>query len=262
MGIENPAEIIVARLGGKDVKASRWAHAAWQNMADQLPDPSDFFVIQPSYNTGVDASKGTHDFDACCDFGIFGMSYHEASQFARRWGIANWNRLPSQGPWNEHDHGFPIPPGGGFLDRDGKAWFRLGGGSQTRVGILIPQQNVDYANDALGLAASVGGHDPHSDPQPHPNPQYIFDYAKWLEDQVRPEDLDAIRTIVQNNADRVIKRIDLLGTSTVKAIRGVRQDVANLPDDASKQDVAALLDRKLSPIADNLDALIADQSTP
>lgn len=38
-------------------------------------------IIQPAYNTGVAASAGTHDFDACLDVSIEGMGWWAAQSF-------------------------------------------------------------------------------------------------------------------------------------------------------------------------------------
>lgn len=239
MVVPDPAQIIVAPLGGMDVKASRWAHAAWQNMADQLDDPSRFRVIQPSFNTGVDASAGTHDFDAVMDWFIVGMTFEDANAHGRRSGLATWTRTPAQG-FSLHNHGFPIPPDGAFLDRDGKAWFRLGGGLATRVGILIPQQLIDYHNDALGLAASVGGHTPGSDHQPHPDPQFVFNYEEYIVSEQNI--LDAIHAEGQKTREVVNAR----AAGDVKRDKAILDAIDALPTGATKGDVRLVVQKALA----------------
>lgn len=234
MGIENPAEIIVAPLGGMSaVKGSRWAHAAWRSMAQALDDPSRFRLLQSMYHTGVDASEGTHDKDACCDFYIVGMDLDEACWFARQHGIANWTRNPAQGDWGWHNHGFPIPPRWQFF---------------TEVGIYVPGQLEDYRNHALGLS---GFHVPNSDPQRYPADQFIFNYDKWLQeqdmdlnDQIGPENTvrDALRAAVAAN-----KKLNaLLGAASKNAdrFRAMFDELDKIQtqnmDDATKQQIGNL----------------------
>ena len=41
-------------------------------------------IIQGSYNTGVQASAGTHDYDAVVDVEITGMSWYQAQKWLRQ----------------------------------------------------------------------------------------------------------------------------------------------------------------------------------
>ncbi|MBC7630410.1 hypothetical protein [Aeromicrobium sp.] len=70
-------------------------------------------VIQPPFNTGVKASAGTHDYDACLDVYIPGVTWGTQEKFFRAngWG-AYWRRPPLFG---NHIHMFALPP------REGKS---------------------------------------------------------------------------------------------------------------------------------------------
>lgn len=83
---------------------------------------SPLIVIQPPYNTGVAASAGTHDYDACFDWYIPGVSWSEQERFGRANGMANWWRRPPA--FGNHQHGFPLPPREGMSINDD---FSVGG---------------------------------------------------------------------------------------------------------------------------------------
>lgn len=93
-------------------------------------------ILQPSYNTGVAASAGTHDYDACFDVYIPGVSWAEQQKFFRAngWG-AYWRRPPKFG---HHIHMFSLPPQEGKDRSDDykSAGFKVGrfvdGGWSTR----------------------------------------------------------------------------------------------------------------------------------
>lgn len=250
MTVPNPAHLVTAPLGGLPaVKASRWAHAAWQNMADHLDDPSRFRIIQPCYNTGVPQSAGTHDFDAACDFYITGMTFAEASQFGRRWGIANWHRTPSQGDWSEHCHGFPIPPHGSMAD-GGRTYFILAGAERTRVGIFLPGQLVDYGNDALGLADE---HTPGSDPQPHPKPQYVFNYKEYVVSEQN------IINAIKQDGDRTRAVVNARALADRTRDKAILDAIDALPVGATKGDVRIVVEKALAAQAAPTEALTLKQ---
>lgn len=86
-------------------------------------------VIQPSYNTTVAASAGTHDFDACFDVYIPGVAWATQQRFFRSigWG-AYWRKPPRFG---HHIHMFSLPLREGTVRADD---YRSAG---TKVGLYV-----------------------------------------------------------------------------------------------------------------------------
>lgn len=80
-------------------------------------------VIQPPFNRTVKASAGTHDYDACLDVYIPGVSWATQQAFFRREGFAAWWRRKTKS-WDPHIHGFTLPPQEG---RDRADDFRIFG---------------------------------------------------------------------------------------------------------------------------------------
>lgn len=118
-------------------------------------------IIQGSYNTGVEASAGTHDKDAVLDVRIDGMDWYEAQRFLRELGWAAWVRTPAQG-FSYHIHMVSLP-------KYKLRWVRP-------VGIYVPGQVNQYYNHTDGLAG-VG-----ADNTWHPNSirKTIFNYGAWV----------------------------------------------------------------------------------
>jgi hypothetical protein len=99
-------------------------------------------IIQGSFNTTVEVSAGTHDYDAVLDIEIVGMSWYDAQRWLRSQGWAAWVRTPAQG-FSYHIHMISIPT---YKQR----WV-------ARVGEYVPGQIDDYYAHEDGLAG--GGHD-------------------------------------------------------------------------------------------------------
>lgn len=164
----DPNELITATRCGKTFKASRrtFAHIDYTIalLAKQHPGAR-LEIIQGCYNTTVEASAGTHDFDACIDVRIVGLDWWTAQAFLRACGWAAWYR--HTGSWasvgNWHIHMVSL-------------------GYTTRVGIFVPGQVSDYLRHALGLK---GQHDSGDDTSPFPKSidDTYFDYDAW-EDNV------------------------------------------------------------------------------
>lgn len=140
-------------------------------------------VIQPDWNTGVAASAGTHDFDACWDVYIPGVSWWEQQRFLRKNGFACWYRHPPL--FGNHVHGFTLPPReGNSISDDFKVHgFKVGvyvdGGWSTRGRQVASSQIEDYYNHAFGLA---GQHEKGSDHSWFPKdiPSTIFDLGAYV----------------------------------------------------------------------------------
>ena len=155
--MSDAAEVIWVTFGGKTFRCTRRtaAHLLWT--AERLEEryPSAYiYVMQGSYNTGVKASAGTHDFDAVLDVQIVGMEWKEAQIFLRQCGWAAWVREPPTFGWHIHMVSLGYP---------------------GQVGIYVPGQVEDYYAHRSGLA----GHAP--DPSWHPADidSTIFDYDAW-----------------------------------------------------------------------------------
>lgn len=141
-------------------------------------------VIQPSYNTGVAASAGTHDFDACFDVYIPGVSWAEQQRFFRSvgWG-AYWRRPPKFG---HHIHMFSLPLRKGTVRADDyreagtKVGLYVDGGWSTR-GYKASTAQIDaYYNHRDALASN------NADPSwfPADIPKTIFDLPAYTKARV------------------------------------------------------------------------------
>lgn len=109
-------------------------------------------ILQPCYNTGVEQSAGTHEFDAVLDVEIVGLNWWDAQRFLRELGWAAWFR--HTGKWASpnawHIHMISLPPGipANPTADDVTAAFEAIG---LRVGEFVPGQVDDYYAHALGL---------------------------------------------------------------------------------------------------------------
>lgn len=141
------------------------AHLAWT--VEELKRVHPFarlIILQPCYNTGVQASAGTHDKDAVFDVKIDGLGWWDAQLFLRRCGWAAWFR--HTGLWASpkawHIHMISIPEG---LDNSptpleiGKAYAAAGivvgryidGGYTTTGSVVATSQVDDYFDHSIGL---------------------------------------------------------------------------------------------------------------
>lgn len=143
-------------------------------------------IIQPPYNSGVAASEGTHDYDACFDWYIPGVAWREQERFARANGMADWWRRPPA--FGNHQHGFPLPPREGFTVSDD---FKVGGfkvgkyvdGGYSLYGRPVASSQLeDYYEERTGLA----GHAKDSGSWFPPNKTAtIFDLNAYIRRQRR-----------------------------------------------------------------------------
>lgn len=158
--MSSAADLITVTRGGKKFKATRRtvAHLDYtiERLAKQHPTAR-LVIIQPSYNTGVVASAGTHDFDACFDVQIVGLDWWAAQKFLRQCGWAAWYRFPPTFPHHIHMISLGYP---------------------GKVGIFVPGQVDDYYRHALGLK---GQHNSGADTSWFPPniKATVFDYNAW-----------------------------------------------------------------------------------
>jgi hypothetical protein len=129
-------------------------------------------IIQGCYNTTVDASAGTHDFDACLDVEIVGMSWFDAQRFLRANGWAAWVRVPPT--FSYHIHMIALPPY--------KTNF------VSRVGIYVPGQVTDYYAHRSGLVGSAYDNTWHPDNIKNT----IFNYTLYMSIQAARRARDRI----------------------------------------------------------------------
>jgi hypothetical protein len=112
-------------------------------------------VIQPPFTTTVDASAGTHDFDACMDIHIPGVDWWAQQRFFRANGLGCWYRHPPA--FSNHIHGFALPPREGTVLSDDFAvigrtvGFLVDGGVSSEGHVVASSQLTDYYNHAFGL---------------------------------------------------------------------------------------------------------------
>lgn len=187
---------------GQTVKGSlrTIAHLDRMSKAAEKRFGTPITVIQPPYNTTVAASAGTHDYDNCLDFYIPGCeSWWTMQRFWRAGGGWGWYRHQPTFSSN-HIHGgcVPVPNGGSVADD-----------FDTRVGIYVPGQLVDYYNHAFGL---VGGHTPGSDGSwfPPSISKTIFDLRAYALRQeaampLNEHDMNRIENVVKSKLDAALK---------------------------------------------------------
>ena len=139
-------------FGGKTFRCSRRTadHLRWTYWKLKARHPlAKLVVIQGCYNTTIAASAGTHDYDACLDVRIQGLSWPKAQAFLRACGWAAWWRTPAQG-FSDHIHMISFPPGlpkNPTTAQVDAAFDRIG----LRVGEYVPAQVDDYFAHAYGL---------------------------------------------------------------------------------------------------------------
>lgn len=118
-------------------------------------------VIQPPYNTGVRASAGTHDYDACLDVFIPGVPWLTAQAFFRANGFGAWWRRRKPRVWNDHIHGFTLPPREGKSIADDfaifgfKVGYLVDGGYSTRGRRVSSAQIESYYAERSGMSGNA-----------------------------------------------------------------------------------------------------------
>ena len=223
--------------GGKAVYCGRRTAAHLDYTRTRLPDGCELFIIQGAFNTGVDASKGTHDFDAVLDVGIFNMDWWDAQKFLRECHWAAWYRFP---PTFDGDHLHIVSLG-----------------TTAKVGEYVPGQIDDYRHRRNGLAS----HD--ADNTWHPRQITFFDYSSFLkEDEMQDADFDRINKMLDPIKSDLEKLRSALSDFRQNERARDKQDVARdnesaahltaiagavdaLPDGASKAEISKML-KKLS----------------
>lgn len=142
-------------------------------------------VIQPPFNTGVVASEGTHDFDACSDVEIVGVPWDEQNRFFRANGFYGWVRQPPAFSW--HYHGFTLPPVavGSVSERFRKAGFMVGkyvDGGWSLFGRVIGSSQIQ---DAYTGRTGLSGHAIDPTWRPDNLDATIFDLGAYIGKQRR-----------------------------------------------------------------------------
>jgi hypothetical protein len=189
------------------------AHMAWtvKQLAKKAAKDKKaylFIIIQGMTNTGVSASAGTHDYDACVDVKIEGMTWAAAQRFLRSCGWAAFWRKPSQGPWSDHIHMASLP----------KFMLQF----VARVGIWVPGQIRDYYNKLNGLSS----HAPDNTWHPKDIKETIFqyqDYVDAMSSQERLENLQKrLQIAIKEGRKRTVTRVRGLIADTKKTLFGLR----------------------------------------
>jgi hypothetical protein len=208
-------------------------HNAWL-MAEAKKHGLTWQVIQPAFNTGVPASAGTHDFDACEDGRLIGLSWWEGQKWLRARGFWCWWR--HTGSWASpsawHFHGFTAPRDGWHFD--------------TKVGIFVPGQLVDFHNHAFGLANQ---HVPGSDDSwfPPDLSKTIFNLAAFVR-QMQEENMEY--------KDWSKESKDALADDVANRILNKAQVVVRTPDNTSREKITV---RQAIGRAANATPLVRDQ---
>jgi hypothetical protein len=133
-------------------------------------------IIQSPFNSDIEASAGTHDFDAVADVYIPGIGWWRQQRFFRANGFGCWYRHPPL--FGNHIHGFTLPPWVGKSRGDDFAQ------NGFKVGVWVPGQLEDYYKEAFGLADQ---HTPGSDNSWFPDNKRatIFNLRDYIENQRR-----------------------------------------------------------------------------
>jgi hypothetical protein len=138
-------------------------------------------VIQGPYNTGVAASAGTHDFDACLDVWINGVDGYVQQAFFRANGGGAYFRTPAQG-FSPHIHYFTLPEREGTDPSDDyrSGGFKVGvyvdGGWSTKGARVASSQIEDYYEERSALS----GHLPDPTWFPADKAATIFDLNAYI----------------------------------------------------------------------------------
>lgn len=140
-------------------------------------------IIQGCYNTSVDASAGTHDYDACLDVEIVGMSWYDAQRWLRSQGWAAWVRVPPT--FSYHIHMIALPPY--------KTNF------VSRVGEWVPGQVTDYYAHLSGLVGSAYDNTWH----PDNIKKTIFNYNAYIMAQKVREQIQKLVRQKNRIADKI-----------------------------------------------------------
>jgi hypothetical protein len=198
------------------------AHLDWTKARLAAKHPgARLVIIQGAYNTGIDASAGTHDFDACLDVQIIGLDWWANQRFLRECGWAAWYRYPPTFPNHVH-------------------MISLGYGDAP-VGIYIPGQVVDYHEHKTGLVGHA------YDPTWHPVDinATVFSYPDYIRSQEddMPTVQDLLDAKINSDADvraalRAAVRTDAnVGRllNLLPKINGGFRDIHKALDDLSNQ---------------------------
>jgi len=191
-------------IAGDTFKASAWTAGHLQHTIDVLKvkHPGARLVIkQPCFNTGVEASKHTHDFDGVLDVKIEGLTWTKAQGFLRSQGWAAWHRTPAQG-FKHHIHMATIPPGLSgrpSAAQVGAAYQKLGikvgkfidGGVTTQGKVVATSQIADYFKHAFGLS---NHHATNSDTSWFPKDISRTIYQPEGDDMTKEEMLQVLRS--------------------------------------------------------------------
>lgn len=151
------------------------AHLDWMSERAEKTFGQRIFVIQAPYNTGVAASAGTHDYDACKDWYIPGVGWWRTQRFGRVHGDGCYYRRPSQG-FSNHIHGFTLPVHRVFRTKVG---IYVDGGLSQYGHLVASSQLADYYAHKDALADHA--HDPSWFPKNID--ATIFDLSLYLQNK-------------------------------------------------------------------------------
>lgn len=116
-------------------------------------------IFQPPYTKGYAPSAGTHDWDACIDVQIPGVSWLKQQGFFRRHGLGSWWRKPPS--FINHIHGFTLPPQEGVVRSDDFAIFgftvgKYIDGGWSLYGRKVASAQIDaYYEHRTGLSGNA-----------------------------------------------------------------------------------------------------------
>ena len=224
-------------------------------------------IIQSAFNTDVEKSKGSHDFDAALDVFIEGMDFTQAQTFLRKCGWAAWHRTPPA--FSHHIHMVSL-------------------GCTCRMGDLVPGQISDYL--ATPPRNGLGDHSVDNTFHPDDISKTVFDFEEWqkqIGDEMRQEDWERLNKIEKRNTERVIRVVGrLLGKTEdqvraefdreerqddadeardraqAKAVADVLSAIDNLPENAELQQKDELIEQLRRRVARLREELAATSAPP
>lgn len=178
-------------IDGKVVRGSvrAIAHLDWMDRRAKAIFGRGIEVIQSAYNTTVEASAGTHDFDLVYDLYIPGVGWWRQQRFFRNHGFWCWYR--HRPLFGNHIHGIcMVPPVGRNTHSDDpfQRHFKVGvfidGGYSTRGRKVASSQIDDHDHKAFGLAEQ---HTPGSDHSWYPKTNKYFKLNPYIDRRKRAQ---------------------------------------------------------------------------
>lgn len=194
-------QVITVTFGGRTFRAGRRtaAHieATLEAFERRFPDLA-LHLAQPCYNTGVEASAGTHDGDGVLDWVVTWKSGRAVTRSVW-WTVQLFFRNQGWDAWFRHT--------GTWADPSDWHFHVISEGCPGPVGDFIPYQDWAYKAHRLGFARSADG--PDGSRFPTDILARRFDYEAWEEDHMTPEQEDRIASKAAEKTVALLLKTDI-----------------------------------------------------